>query len=281
MASRFEILFALPLALLLQAQGGPPPAAADRGLSHGTILFGEPVATDLVRPRAVPVQVGAVVAEQRVEIMGARMALDRPVTIGAPFNYELSGDSAQVRKYRTAAGDRWCWSGIPGIRFTPPRDEAGRIFPGICLLDSDGDGAFEAVRMLAYPPSTATRDVAIAPVRLRAAPPADPRMSRRHVFRRLRIASVSASDIVLILEYAQLATGRTAPDYGEDPPSEWVALARQAGASASIAGLILSVERGSAGERIAVVGAFARWAMLEQDGAAVRLGPYFLAPRED
>lgn len=281
MISRFKILFVLPLALLLQAQSQPPATGRGEGLSHGTIILGEPVLTDPVPPRTVPAQVDAVIAEQRAEMMGARTAVDRPIVIGAPFNYELTATRSEFRRYRTSAGDRWCWSGIPGVVFPAPRDEGGQIFPGICLLDADGDGAFEAVRMLAYPPSTATRDVAIAPVRLRPAPPPDPRLSRFHVFRRLRIAEISGRAVVLVLEHAWRSQGEGAPDYARDPPSERVALALRPGASVSIAGLALRVEGERGAWRIAASGAFAPWVTLEQGGAAVRLGPYFLPPRED
>ena len=71
MDSRFKILFAVPLALLLQAQSGPPAAGAGGGLSYGTIILGEPILTDPVPPRPVPVQVDAVIAEQRAKSAGA------------------------------------------------------------------------------------------------------------------------------------------------------------------------------------------------------------------
>lgn len=281
MPARVKILVALPLALLLQAQSRPSATSLAGGLSYGTIIQGEPVLTDPVPPHGVPVQADAVIAEQRAEVMGARTAVDRTILIGAPFNYEIAGAHAAFRRYRTAEGDRWCWSGIPGVVFSPPHDAGGQIFPGICLLDADGDGAFEAVRMLAYPPSTAIRDVAIAPVRLRPAPPADPRLSRLHVFRRVRIAQISGRAVVLVLEHALRSQGEAAPDYARDQPSERVALPLRQGATASIAGLALRVEGERGAWRIAASGAFARWAILEQGGAAVRLGPYFLAPRED
>lgn len=269
----------LPLAALLQEPmlvPGPIPG----GLSYGIILYGEPTVTDLVPAHGVPVRPDAVIAEQRVEIMGRRMGLDRAVHIGAPFDFTYPAGTP-VRLYRRPEGDRWCKVGIPGVSYTPPEDDHREIFPGLCLIDGDGDGAFERVLMLPYSPGVAPRELAIAPVRLGPAPDAaDPRLSRRHVYRRLRIAETAERELVVVIEHAQGRPGEP-PNYDRDPPAHRVALALHAGASASVAGVALRVAGGPGSWRLEASGGLAPWVVLERGGAAVRFGPYYLPERID
>jgi hypothetical protein len=272
----------LPIAMALQAGSAPRVVEPDPGLSYGTIIWGEPTVTDLARPGIVPVRLDAVIAEQQVEIRGAEMLPERQLTIGAPFNYAVPASRYAFRLYRTAAGDRWCLSGIPGVRYSPPHDEHGDIFPGACLIDADGDGAYETIHMLAYDRGIAPRDVAIAPLRLRPSPPpTDPRISRLHVLRRLRVAELGERDVVLALEHAWVPRPNETPDYEQGDLPERVTLALRPGATVAIAGIQLRIAGGPGAWRIEASGGFTPWARLEQNGAAVQLGPYYLAPRED
>jgi hypothetical protein len=267
----------LAFALFLQAAQSP----ADESLSYGTILYDPPEAADIVRPRIVPVALDAVLAEQRLEIIGARRVLDRGFVVGPPFEKTVAADTV-FRRYRVAEGERWCETGIPGVMYTPPHDENGKIFPALCLIDRDGDGGFEAVRMLPYERGIAPRDMPIEPVRLRPAPPVtDSRISRLHVYRRLRIAEIGERDVVVVVEHAQARPGREEPDYDADRPSERITLALRPGASASVAGIGLRIEGGPGGWRLAASGALAPWAVLERGGSAIRIGPFYLAERED
>lgn len=268
----------LPIALVLQAQGA---TLAPRGLSAGTILYGEPIIVDLVRPATVPVQLDAVIAEQRAEVMGARRILDSDMRIGAPFNYDVPAGSV-FRAYRTVEGTRWCETHGPGVVYTPAHDEHRDIYPGICLVNANPEGTYESVRMVPYPPLTQYRDVPIAAARLRPAPPVtDPRIFRLQVFQRLRLSELGERDVTIALEYAEVhASGGTA-DYGAHEPVQRVILALRPGATASIAGIALRMEGGPGAWRIAALNSFTPWALLEDGGAAFRAGPYYLAPRED
>src|SRR4051794_39115848 len=183
-------LSAVLLSIALAAQAQDVPAPHGGGLSMGTIVYGEPVVVHLVRPATLPVRLDAVIAEQRAELMGARMALDGNMRIGAPFNYDVAAGSV-FRAYRTAEGMRWCQTHDPGVVYTPAHDEQRHICPGICLVRANAAGAYESVRMVPYPPRTEYRDVTIPAARLRAAPPpTNPRISRLQVFQRLRLAEI-------------------------------------------------------------------------------------------
>jgi hypothetical protein len=269
--------------LLLLVPGALAAAQApDRGLSYGIIIYGEPAFTDPVPPHEVPAALDAVIAEQRVEIMGRRLSLSGPVRIGAPFNVTLAAGTP-FRLFRTAQGTRWCKVGIPGVPYRPPADAAGNIYPGTCLIDGDADGAFDHVRMIPYEPARAEpRELAIEPARLGpAADAADPRVSRLHVYRRVRIAETAEREIVLVVEHASAPPSAGAPDYQAAGAEARTSLALRPGATASIAGLALRVSGGPGAWRIAATGRLAPWAFLEQDGTAARLGPYYLPPRED
>jgi hypothetical protein len=151
----------------------------------------------------------------------------------------------------------------------------------MCLIDGDGDGAFERALMLPYRPGVAPRELAIAPVRLGPAPDAaDPRLSRRHVYRRLRIAEIAERELVVVVEHAQGRPGER-PDYDRDPPAERAALPLRDGASASVAGIGLRVAGRPGAWQVETSGGFAPWVVLERGGAAVRLGPYYLRERVD
>lgn len=267
----------LPCALFLAAAQGP---SLDEGLSYGTILYDPPEATDLVHAGTVPVAPDTVLAEQRLEIIGARRRLDRGFIVGAPFEQTVPAD-AVFRRYRVAEGERWCKTGAPGVRYTPPHDENGKIFPGLCLVDGDGDGGFETVRMLPYERGVAPRDMPIDPVRLRAAPPVtDPRISRLHIYRRLRIAEIGERDVLVVVEHAQARPG-LAPNYDAGAATERVVLMLRPGATASVAGVALRIEGSPGNWRLATSGSLAPWAVLERGGAAIRSGPFYLPERED
>ena len=272
------VFFALVTASALSAA---QRSSATAELSYGTILYDQPQATELLRPRTVAVALDAVLAEQRLEIIGARRVLDRGFMVGPPFEMAVAADTV-FRRYRVADGERWCETGVPGVMYTPADDENGRIFPGLCLIDRDGDGGFEAVRMLPYERGVAARDMPIEPVRLRPAPPVvDPRISRLHVYRRLRIAEIGERDVVVVVEHAQTRPGREEPNYDAAPPTDRVALALRSDATASLAGLELRIEGGPGNWRLTASGALEPWAVLESDGAALRIGPFYLPERED
>ena len=265
-------LIALVAPALLLLQGQAPPAPLRGGLSYGIDIYAAPVVGDVVPPRAVDVRPDAVIAAQRADIMSAAMVLDRGVGVGAPFNQKLdAGD--MFRLGRTAAGDRWCLARMPHVQYVPAHDEEGVIYPGLCLLDADADGAFEAVRMLPYDPAHRERTVAIAPVQLRPAPPApDPRISRHQFLRRLRIVSASESEAVLVQDFGFANERRPEPFY--DPASESrTMLPLRRGASLAIGGVTLRV--------VGRTGAFTPWVRLEREGAAVRAGGYYLSEHED
>lgn len=269
----------LPLAALIQ---GPllVPAPIPGGRSYGIILYREPAVTDLVPAHGVPVRLDVVIAEQRAEIMAPRMGLGRAVHIGAPFDFTYPAGTP-VQRFRRPEGDRWCKVAIPGVSYTPPEDDRREIFPGMCLIDGDGDDAFDRVLMVPYSPGVAPREVAIAPVRLGPAPDAaDPRLPRRHVYRRLRIAETAERELVVVVEHGQGRPGER-PDYDRDPPARRVSLALRDGATATVAGVSLRVA-GSAGSwRLEASGGLAPWVALERGGAAVRFGPYYLPERMD
>lgn len=269
-------LLAAPLLLAAQTPASPPR----EGLSYGTILYGEPALVDTVRPAVVELRAGAVIAEQRAEIMGARMVLDRATRVGAPFNHNLPAGAA-FRLYRTAGGERWCETGIPGVVYRPPLDEGGAMYPGTCLLDADGDGAFEAVRMLPYAPARPVRTMPITPVRLLPAPPVtDSRLAPLRVFKRLRIGAVDGDRVELIMDYKWVSPGRPEPDYDPQTADRSTIVVRP-GMTLSVDGLGLHFSGRSGLWRMEPDGAFRPWVVLAPDNASLRIGPWNFGPNED
>lgn len=101
--------------------------------------------------------------------------------------------------------------------YEPPVDDEGRPFPAICLIDKDGDGSYEQLRMFAYKAQQGKGiiEAAIAPVKLRPhhRPVADKPFMQMH--RRLRVESIDDRKAVLISELAFT----TASPYGPQEPT--------------------------------------------------------------
>jgi hypothetical protein len=192
--------------------------------SDGDAVYADPsVLQALELPPSIAAEVDAVVAAESMQLLPVHFRLAGPFAAGAPFDARFP-PGTDIKQLVEEGEIRNC------IRqhgtYTPPEDENGEIYPGICLEDRDGDGAYETALFLPYLDQFPPRTIAIEPVRLEPNPAA--MTADREAFsvqRRIRVAALESGVVRLVLEHGLAPTYR--PDRGrfDSGPDDSVYLA--------------------------------------------------------
>jgi hypothetical protein len=201
--------FGAVLALPLLAAMAPPGEAEDcRAWAEGGVHI-DPILLSGIADRRVHVEIDAIVAEEVVQIA------ERGWMLGAALSLPGEGltyPAGTILAPAYAARQPLCLPLAP-----PPGAESGaesgrwRAYGRgrlACLIDSNGDGAFEQVQMLGtdyamhVPQARPYRMIALsAPARLVENPLGRPG-TRRHVLRRIEIGAVSGDTALLRVLHA-------------------------------------------------------------------------------
>ena len=220
---------------------------------------------------------GAIVSEGITSVPERRHVTDARITVAAPWNIDLPQGSF-FALLRTHWGEAPCLQRKPFLTFTPPEDESGEIFPGMCLLDLDGDKRFEKIRFRPYNVDASPRDADIAPVGLKPARPGeDPHKASVLAHRRIRIDRAGSADATFVLEDGIGFTGRT--DRSPFLLAGNITLPLREGAEAELGGVSLRVGRSPGGWTVVSSGSFAPWVTVTEEGTALNIGEGYLRPR--
>ena len=287
----------LGLALLLgAAQGGGSSGSAPRPtrvedlppeiramLPPGAVLSGPPVSDGLavfdtpqrvgapVLAESVPAAADAIIASETLRLAALHFQLADPIVVGPPFNVRYPAGTDVPRLVQDGA-IRHC------IRqrgtYTPPEDEHGEIYPGLCLEDRDGDGRFETAILKPYHPERVRdRAMPISPVRLAPNPSAmEEDRDAVRLTRRLRVAHVGADGVLVLAEQGAIPARQAEATAFAGRPEESVTLPLRDGANAALGGIQLRLLRDGDGWRIAASGALAPWMEVREDGNLIIAG---------
>ena len=271
-------------ALQTVAGGAPPPPApirvptgepvpiTEQPRPQGDVIFSvqRPLGAPLVVP-SQPLAADAVIASETVLLLPLSFQLAAPVVIGPPFNSSYAAGTQIKRLVRDGATRNCVRHRGP---YSPAHDEKGEIYPGLCLEDRDGDGRFESAILEPYHPQRAPeRVVGIPPVRLE--PSAlrgedDPDAFR--VQRRIRVTHVDATGAQFIAEQGAAVANATGITSFYGRPEESLILPLQDGASGSVGGVQLRLQRAGEGWQVIAAGQLAPWLELRENDSLVVVG---------
>jgi hypothetical protein len=255
--------------------------------SDGYTQYEAPLAIPGPAFRAVALAPGAVIATAAVRVDDRRWRATAPIAIAAPFNLVLPAESPFGAALDENGVSRPCLTHEPDTKYTPPKDDEGEIYPGICLGKPDGAGRYTMVTLLPYYTDRAQpRDIAIAPLALAsiAAGSPDSRFGALFAVRRVRVAEVTEHGVVFMLEMASRKLPE--PNGALDPFAVLADFRMMAscslplsdGATASLGGITLTLRRTPSGWTVEPSGSFTAWASVSDDGAKVTLGEYSVGP---
>jgi len=199
-------LAALSAALVLpQSAASQQSCAIEEGAED---MLAAPTVQPIAAQRAVRLRPGAVLALESAAVVTRAYRPDRPVRLTGEFAVAYKND-VLLSAVRTEAGERRCLRDFEGGAQGP--QNGGLV---ACLVDADGDGAYEAADLFRRDevasfgrPARFAR-VAQAPleqpVRLaEAAPPVPP--GHLAAYRRILVAALSPGSVDLQVEHATLA----------------------------------------------------------------------------
>ena len=247
--------------------------------SDGDAVYADPsVLQALELPPSIAAEVDAVVAAESMQLLPVHFRLAGPFAAGAPFEARFP-PGTDIKQLVEEGEIRNC------IRqhgtYTPPEDENGEIYPGICLEDRDGDGAYETALFLPYLDQFPPRTIAIEPVRLEPNPAA--MTADREAFsvqRRIRVAALESGVVRLVLEHGLAPTYR--PDRGrfDSGPDDSVILPLRQDVAVELGGIIVRAERDGATWRLVPSGRFPSWLQVHDHGRRIIAGSleYHLPP---
>lgn len=258
-----------------------PPGAILAGppRTDGYVVYDPPIVA-AARQGSHSLAPGAIVFEQSAKVPEARRATDGAIRIGAPFDIILEPGAIFARVLQKD-GVRPCRARPDGETFEPAADEKGEIYPGLCLVDGDEDGAFETARLFPYRMDRAApRDVPIAPIRLHASLPADhPRAAGYGVHRRIRVTGADDGSATFLLEEAMVHSARPGELVWHGVEGVAVTIPLRAGAEVAIGGIGLEIEGGPGAWRVASSGGSAPWIAPLPDGTGFRSAMLRIDPR--
>jgi hypothetical protein len=261
----FVLLAAAPLAA--QAPVYPPPGGA---------VLSAPRVYPERRPAAVPLSVGAVIAEQRIELGQERYRSDRRIHYRG-LAIDLPARSRFMR-WRGDGPDRYCEQHYPFQMYEAPVDENDVVYQHVCAVDLDRDGRFETLRLV---PTRGQpwRDLPIPPVRLVAERgPPDSQLPPYRLTLRLRVSALSAASASVVAEYGM--SDEMNWRFKTAPGSSPLVLPLRPGASGRLAGLALHVGGAAAGWTLSARGAFAPWFHPAPNRTGFTAGPHRVPDRQ-
>jgi len=245
--------------------------------SDGYVRYSDPVLTPGPAVAPEPLRAGLVLAQATTRITEQAWRTATALTLPAPFAATLPPGSPFIGTADAAGHVRPCLTHAPDEPFSPLEDEAGDIYPGLCLVDEDGDGAYDQALVLPYLEGRKERVVPIAGTRLAAVVPGpqDKEFSFGLTTRReIVVEEVSRSDARLALRES-LRVDREA-EAPADIIVDRVRVTLRAGDHAVLGGVGLTVRGGSGRWMIDSDGVVAPWVSLTTDGIAIgrRVLPY-------
>jgi hypothetical protein len=194
------------LAALAGSASAQETCAVERGAED---IFAAPVP---VRPiavgRAVAVRPGAVVASEEVALVTRTFRADRRIGLRGKHPYSYPPE-VRIAALRTAAGERRCLRDLPRGARGP---SGGQTVA--CLIDGDGDGAWEAAELFPWQEAFPLFGVQARFERVELAPLAEPVRLAEAVpevpgnhfaaFRRISVAALTGETAELRVEHASL-----------------------------------------------------------------------------
>jgi hypothetical protein len=237
-------------------------------------IYEEPLLeTDRVDGHTEMLARNAVIAQQHYTIHLLRLKLDADVTVGAPFHLRL-GQGEELRAFAGDPDRAHCLSRRP-----EPRDEAGMIYPDICLIDRDGDSLAETIRFVPEDIDDPARVHSIAPVALTRLPPGWERgIGTQSATQRLRVERIDSRRAYIVVESqivpAALSIG--GPWFVRSKAGSRTSLRLKEGATAHIAGVMLRAGRDSRGAwQVTTKGRFDDWLFLREGNTLIDAGTRF------
>ncbi|HEV7661675.1 MAG TPA: hypothetical protein VGO55_17685 [Allosphingosinicella sp.] len=255
----FGLLAAAPLAA--QNTVYPPPG--------GTVLSA-PRIIPVWRPAAVRLSVGAVIAEQRIELEDERYRSDRRIHPG-DLAIDLLARSRFIL-WRGAGPDRYCELHYPLQMYEAPVDENDVAYYHVCAVDLDRDGRFETLRLVPAP-GRPWRDLPIPPVRfMRERGPPEAWLPPYRLTLRLRVSAVSAASASVVAEYGM--SDEMNWRFKTAPGSSPLVLPLRPGASGRLAGLTLRVGGAPGRPTLSARGTFSPWFHPAPNRTGFTAGPH-------
>lgn len=255
----FGLLAAAPLAA--QSVVYPPPG--------GTVLSA-PRIIPVRPPPAVRLSVGAVVAEQRIELGDELYRSDRRIH-PADLAIDLPARSRFIL-WRGDGQDRYCELHYPLQMYEAPVDENDVAYYHVCAVDLDRDGRFETLRLVPQR-GQPWRDLPIPPVRFVAERgPPDSRLPPYRLILRLRVSALSAASVSIVAEYGM--SDEMNWRFETAPGSSPLVLPLRPGASGRLAGLTLHVGGAPGRPTLSARGTFPQWFRLAPNRTGFTAGPH-------
>jgi hypothetical protein len=254
----------------------PPDFSPDTLLAgppnvRGPAVFADP---SILRPLEVPpfvaAEVDAVLATESMQLLPVHFRLAGRFAAGAPFNVRFPAGT-DIKQLVEEGAIRHCVH--QQGTFTPAEDENGEIYPGICLQDGDGDGAYETALFLPYLDRLPQRSIAIEPVRLEPNPAGttvDPEALT--VQRRIRVAAVETGQVRLVLEHGMTLShlpGRLRFNRG---PDDSAILPLRQDVAVELGGIKVRAERIGSSWRLVPSGRFPSWLQVHDHGNRIVAG---------
>ena len=257
--------------------------------SDGQLLFDDPLRSTS-SGRASGLATGAVVAMQIARFDTRRWRSDTAIAAGKPFDVDIPAGARFIGLLDPVEGARPCLRRERDTPYTPPKDEAGEIFPTICLHQRDAAGRYTVARFLPhYPGRAVPREVAIAPVALTPIKRGvdDPLFRAAVAARRLRVVRMDAQTIAIDVEIAVEWSNGAAPLDAAVLANrafqrvDSLTLPLREGAAATFDGVTVTLRKNRGRWSFALDGALGDWGQVSADGTRLLLGDRRFGPIAD
>lgn len=209
----------------------------------------------------VAVHPNAILASQVVETRLDHGIIDQSITLPAPFRARIPAGSI-VMAGMVRGEVRRCLT-LGGNPNNPPADERERSM--ICLVDKEDDGGFETVRVYPDQGRGSPRDFAVNPVRIAPTPAEYVSLGDQRLTQRLRVEKLDGERVFIQVDRSWGVKFSGMDSLFFPAANGNVALPLHEGAQASLAGVILKLERAGDGWAIRTSGSFDRWVSLEEE----------------
>jgi len=151
----------------LHLQPGAHFHSAGPPTSDGLVAYRPPSYQAMPDPGAIAVRQGEVLAGATMALEEQAWRTDQPLALPAPFIQTLPAGTPFGGTVGKSGAAMPCLLREQGKAYSPLEDEKGQIYPGVCLVDADGDGRYDHARLIPYRKENPEREVPIVPITLR------------------------------------------------------------------------------------------------------------------